>query len=63
MLFAPRYAGPPRELAEDGYAIEIEPGTYTVCLPALPCQPVIVPPGGVAVAGADERKIEGGTTE
>lgn len=47
-LLAPRYGGPPRELTEDGFVIEVEPDNYAVCYPGMGCQPVTVPPNGTA---------------
>jgi hypothetical protein len=48
MLLAPRYGGPPRELTEDGFTLELEPDHYAVCYSGANCQPVTVPPNGSA---------------
>lgn len=47
-LLAPRYGGPPRELTDDGFVLELEPDNYAICYPGMGCQPVTVPPGGSA---------------
>jgi hypothetical protein len=48
-LFTPRELGPPRELQDDGFHFEVEPGPYAVCIRDR-CIHAAISPGGYAVA-------------